>query len=99
MNTSYLHTALFRWKDGAPVKDLEACLEKIKSCQPLVPGIRKISWGLNRSSWAQGYTHVLHVDAETEQALAAYRANDVRQSANALIVKWEAGVVSADFAA
>lgn len=99
MHDVYLHTALFRWKAGAPVSGLEACLDQIASCRALVPGIRRIAWGLNQSKWSQGFTHVLHVEADDAAALAAYRGHDVRQRANKLIVEWEDGVVSADFVA
>lgn len=71
----HVHIALFGWKETATTAEIEEALTTIESLASKVPGIVEIVCRKNNSKYAEGYTHVVLVRGETQEAIDAYRAH------------------------
>jgi len=71
----HVHIALFRWKDSATQEAIATALATIESLASKVPGIVEIVCRKNESKYAEGYTHVVMVRGESQEAIDAYRAH------------------------
>ncbi|HBE90602.1 MAG TPA: stress protein [Candidatus Andersenbacteria bacterium] len=69
----YIHIALFRWKPGVEPEEIKRALREVESLKDKVPGVVDISTGRNSSRYSAGYTHVVLVRAESQEAIDAYR--------------------------
>ena len=71
----------FKPSDGKTVKELaEDVKEKYQSLLGLVPGLTNIEIGINRNEGKTSYDAVMIADFENWEALAAYKADDMRDN-------------------
>ena len=71
----------FKPSDGKTVKELaEDVKEKYQSLLGLVPGLTNIEIGINRNEGKTSYDAVMIADFESWEALAAYKADDMRDN-------------------
>ena len=71
----------FKPSDGKSVKELaEDVKEKYQSLLGLVPGLTAIEIGINRNEGKTSYDAVMIADFESWEALAAYKADDMRDN-------------------
>lgn len=98
MSDRAIHFAIFKWKEDAPINEIEACLAEQKDLiVSAVPGIRSFEWGVNKSPFGQGYTHALTVIADDLGTIQKYRESALRQRTKPLFRQWMVHDVSADF--
>ncbi len=69
----YVHIALFKWKPGIKLKDVDHALKGVEALKDKIPGLVEISTGQNSSRYSAGYTHVVLVRAKNQGAIDAYR--------------------------
>lgn len=69
----YLHVAIFKWKSNVEEQDVKDALRGVESLQDKIPGIVEITCGKNYSPYGEGYTHIVVVRGDTQQAIDAYR--------------------------
>jgi heme-degrading monooxygenase HmoA len=67
-----IHIALYKWKRSATPEQIQHALDKVKALQK-IPGIIEITCAENTSKYNGGYTHVIFVRGEDQEALDAYR--------------------------
>ena len=71
----------FKPSDGKTPKELaEDVKEKYESLLGLVPGLQSIEVGVNRNEGKTSYDAVMLADFESWEALAAYKADDMRDN-------------------
>ena len=71
----------FKPSDGKTAKELaEDVKEKYQSLLGLVPGLTEIEIGINRNEGKTSYDAVMIADFESWEALAAYKADDMRDN-------------------
>jgi hypothetical protein len=93
-----MHFAAFKWKEGAPIEDIERLLDSQKQLAPTtIPGLRSFDWGHNRSPAAKGHTHALVIVADDQSVIDAYRKSDLRNGMNTVFRAWMESDLSADF--
>ncbi len=98
MSDRAIHLAIFKWKEGAPIDQIEQAFEEQRQhVTSEVPGVRSLEWGLNRSPFGKGYTHALLVVADDQKGIDAYRQCEVRLKARELFHQWREHDISADF--
>jgi Stress responsive A/B Barrel Domain len=68
-----VHFAVYRWKAGSPVAEIERGFGELCRMGTDVPGIRLVSWGVNDSEFGQGYTHAMTIVGDDMAAVRAYR--------------------------
>lgn len=68
-----IHIALYRWKDGTSLDDVQKLLDGIEALADKIPGVLSIQSGKNTSKYSEGYTHVILVRAQSAQAVDDYR--------------------------
>jgi hypothetical protein len=68
-----VHFAVYRFKDGSPLKEIERGFDELCAMAGDVPGIRLVSWGLNSSEYAMGYTHAMVIVGDDADAVRTYR--------------------------
>lgn len=71
----YIHIALFRWKKSVSQDDIDRVLDEVEALADKIPGIIEISCGENTSRYSEGYSHVVLVRGESQQAIDAYRSH------------------------
>jgi len=71
----HIHIAIFRWKPSVSEDDVVAALRDVEALRPKIPGIVEISTGTNTSRYSDGYTHVVLVRGESQDAIDRYRAH------------------------
>lgn len=92
-----VHIAIYRWKEGASIPDLEATMEKLRGMADDIPGIRLITWGRNTNKWAEGFTHAILIVADSEEDIAEYRKHPLHKEVADYIDAWEGSGVGIDF--
>ena len=98
MSDRAVHFAIFKWKEGAPLSEIEAMFEEQRqTVVGLVPGIQSFEWGVNKSPFGKGYSHALTVIGDDLSAINAYRNSAPRLKARDLIHQWREHDISADF--
>ena len=71
----------FKPSDGKTAKELaEDVKEKYQSLLGLVPGMINLEVGINRNDGKSSYDAVMIADFENWEALAAYKADDMRDN-------------------
>ena len=71
----------FKPSDGKTAKEIaEDVKEKYESLMGLVPGLENIEVGINRNESATAYDAMMIADFESWEALAAYKADTMRDS-------------------
>lgn len=93
----YVHIAIFRWKAGVDGSEVDAALREIESVAESVDGIVEISTGENSSKYSEGYTHVVLVRGNSQEAIDAYRKHPVHVAAAEKIDAMEEAGVGVDF--
>ncbi len=78
-------------------KDIDDALVLIESLQSKVPGIVEIVCRKNESNYAEGYSHVVMVRGETQEAIDAYRAHPDHVIAAQKIESMEEQGIGVDF--
>ena len=69
----------FKPSDGRSPKEIgEDVKEKYQSLMGLVPGLKNIEVGINRNESATAYDAMMIADFESWEALAAYKADSMR---------------------
>lgn len=69
----FVHFAVYRWKDGSPIAEIERGFGELCRMGTDVPGIRLVSWGVNDSEFSKGYTHAMAIVGDDMAAVRAYR--------------------------
>lgn len=92
----FIHIALFKWKQGVKRSDVLAALSEISSLQKIT-GIIEISAGQNTSRYSEGYTDVVLVRAETQEAIDNYRKHPAHVIAAKKIEAIEESGIGVDF--
>lgn len=92
-----IHIALYKWKDTAREEEIKTALAKVKSLAKKVPGIIEISTGENTSKYSEGYTHVILVRGESQEAIDAYRRHPDHAEVAQKIESMEDRGIGADF--
>lgn len=92
-----VHIAIYRWKEDAPIPDLEETMDKLRGMAEDVPGIRLITWGRNTNKWAEGFTHAILIIGETEEDIEKYRKHPLHKEVADFIDTWEGFGVGVDF--
>lgn len=70
-----VHIALYRWKPAVTSDEVEQALAEVESLATKVPGIVEISTAENASKYNEGYSHVILVRGNNQEAIDAYRAH------------------------
>ena len=71
----------FKPSDGKTAKEIaEDVKEKYESLMGLVPGLENIEVGINRNESATAYDAMMIADFESWEALAAYKADTMRDN-------------------
>ena len=68
-----VHFAVYSFNDDAPVEEIERGLDELVAMGQDFPGVRLVSWGLNTSEFANGYTHAMIIVGDDAAAVTAYR--------------------------
>jgi hypothetical protein len=68
-----VHFAVYRYKEGSPIDEIEKAFEEVCRLGDQVPGIRAVGWGHNSSPHACGYTHAMTIVGDDMDAVRAYR--------------------------
>ena len=93
----YIHVALYKWKPAVSPQEVQQAFAEITALAPQVTGIIEISCAENVSQYSEGYTHVILVRAETQEAIDAYRAHPAHRSAAHKIELMEQHGIGVDF--
>jgi len=94
---TFFHVAFIKWKEGVTEQQAANVLERIRAVATRVKSLHEISWGLNTSPSAKGFTHAIIIQAATSAALDDYRADPWRQEASKLLVDYADDIIAADF--
>lgn len=97
INGHAVHIAIYRWKEDAPIAELEAAMDKLRGMADDVPGMRLITWGRNTNRWAEGFTHAILIVGDDESAIEQYRAHPLHAEVAQFIDAWEGFGVGVDF--
>jgi len=95
----YIHIAIFKWKSGVARDAIDDALLLIESLARKVPGILDISVGDNTSKYSEGYSHVVLVRGESQEAINAYRHHPDHERAAAILDAAEEHGIGVDFVA
>lgn len=68
-----VHFAVYRWKVGSPVAEIERGFGELCRMATGVPGIRLVSWGVNDSEFGKGFSHAMTIVGDDMAAVRAYR--------------------------
>lgn len=93
----YIHIALYRWKPWVSGADIKRVLADVAALSTKVPGIVEISYGSNSSKYSEGYSHVVLVRGEDQQAIDAYRAHPDHVTVAQAIDEMEERGIGVDF--
>ena len=77
------YTVMLKFKpiEGRTTKEIaEDVKEKYESLMGLIPGLESIEVGINRNESATSYDAVMTADFESWEALAAYKADSMRDN-------------------
>ena len=74
------HIVLFKWKADTSASSIDALMRALRNLQTEIPGIVSLSLGEDFTGRSQGYTHCLHVQFESREALAAYGPHEAHQA-------------------
>jgi hypothetical protein len=92
----HIHIALFKWKPDADPERIDSLLRDVEALADRLPGIVEISCGVNTSRHADGYSHVVLVRGESEEAVRGY-LDDVEHRAAADVLHAVAeGLIAVD---
>ncbi len=94
---TFVHVAAFAWKESATADEITSAMARVAALQEKVPGVIEIWAGPNSSRYAEGYTHVVMVRGESQEAIDAYRAHPDHQSVAADIDAMEERGIGIDF--
>lgn len=97
ITTHAVHIAIYRWKEDAPIPQLEETMEKLRGMADDIPGVRLITWGRNTNKWAEGFTHAILIVADDEDAIEEYRKHPLHKDVADFIDAWEGFGVGVDF--
>lgn len=92
-----VHIAIYRWKEDAPLAELEQAMDDLRGMADDIPGIRLITWGRNTNKWAEGFTHAILILAETPADIEKYRTHPLHKQVADFIDSWEGFGVGVDF--
>jgi heme-degrading monooxygenase HmoA len=88
-----VHLALYRWKAGTSSEQITEAMQAVEALASKVPGIVEISTGVNTSQYNEGYSHVILVRGENQEAIEAYRQHpDHKKVADAISLLEEHGI-------
>lgn len=93
----FVHIALFKWRQGVTRDEVAAALKEVGALQEKIPGVVEISTGQNSSRYSEGYTDVVLVRAETQEAIDNYRLHPDHAAVAKKIEAMEASGVGVDF--
>lgn len=92
-----IHIALYKWKPEVTPEQINQVLQDVESLAAKVPGILDITTGENTSKYGEGYTHVILVRGENQDAIDAYRNHPDHTKAATLIESMENQGIGVDF--
>jgi len=92
-----VHIAVFRWKPEADLAAVVEALRKIQGVADDIPEIIEICVARNLSKYDEGYTHVVLVRGESQDAIDAYRNHPDHVVAAAVIEAAEEHGIGVDF--
>lgn len=92
------HIVLFKWKDTATPKQIEAVMEGLNGLKDKIPGIVDLSCGKNFTDRGQGFEYGLVVRFRDRDALEAYQPHPEHQKiVQNLIQPILAGILAVDY--
>jgi hypothetical protein len=68
-----VHFAVYKYKEGSSIEEIERAFEDVCRLGDRVPGVRAVGWGRNSSPHACGYTHAMTVVGDDMDAVRAFR--------------------------
>jgi hypothetical protein len=74
------HIVLFKWKSGTNSQAIDAVMTALRALRSEIPGILSLSVGEDFSGRGQGYTHGLHIQFESREALDGYGPHEAHQA-------------------
>jgi hypothetical protein len=92
-----VHFAVYRYKEGTAIDEIERALEDVCRLGDQVAGIRVVSWGTNSSPHACGYTHAMTVVGDDMAAVRAFRELARNHPSSQLLSDGEEAGVGADY--
>jgi hypothetical protein len=92
-----VHFAVYKWKEGSPVDEIERGFDEICRMGGQVAGVRVVSWGRNSSPHACGYTHAMTIVGDNMDAVREYRELARGHPMSAVMSTWEETGVGADY--
>lgn len=97
IGTHCVHIAIYKWKQNAPIDEIEAAIDNLQEIANDVPGIRLITWGRNASEYARGFSHAILIVSNTSEDIQSYRNHTLHQHVANLLERWERVGVGIDF--
>jgi hypothetical protein len=80
----YIHTFLFQWQPNVTEEMKDRAAREIRALQGQIPGLMETSYGENRSSRSQGFTHGGVMKFQDKASLDTYSPHPVHQK----LVNW-----------
>lgn len=92
-----VHIALYKWKPDVSLHEIKLALAEVESLANRVPGVAQISTAENTSKYSEGYTHVILVTGDSQDAIDAYRAHPDHLKVAAQLDAMEEAAIGVDF--
>jgi hypothetical protein len=92
-----VHFAVYKYKEGTALAEIERGLEEVCRLGDQVPGIRVVGWGLNSSPHACGYTHAMTIVGDDMDAVREFRELARNHPLSQLLSDSEETGVGADY--
>ena len=92
-----VHFAVYRYKEGTPIDQIERALEDVCRMGDQVAGIRVVGWGTNSSPHACGYTHAMTIVGDDMDAVRKFRELARNHPSSQLLSDSEETGVGADY--
>ncbi len=93
----FVHIALFKWKQGVNRDEITTALQEVETLEDKIDGVTEITTGQNTSRYSEGYTDVVLVRADTQEAVDAYRNHPDHVAVAKKIEAMEESGVGVDF--
>lgn len=95
--THAVHLAIYRWKPNAPIEEIEAALDSLRSISKDIPSIQLLTWGRNTSKYSEGFSHAITIVADNAEAIDQYRQHPLHRPVAQLLDVWEETGIGVDF--
>jgi len=92
-----VHIALYKWKSSVTQNQIDKVFDDLIKLGPKIPGLTSISCARNKSRYSEGYTHVILVMGESQNAIDAYRSDPEHAKIASAIDNMEDHGIGVDF--